>query len=166
MAEAKKTTKAATSAFEQASETLKSEFAKFPYFDAPRFEVPGAYRELAEKGIAQTKLNYDRLKAAAEETNELVESTCATAMRGWSEYGMKAIEAMQANANAQFDFTRELLTVKTASDAVELSSAHARKQFDAISTQGKELASLAQKVSSDTAEPIKAGFNRALRAVA
>ena len=41
-----------------------------------------------------------------------------------------------------------------------------RKQFDALSSQSKELASLVQKVSTDTAEPIKAGFNRALRAVA
>jgi phasin len=166
MAEAKKAAKAAASAFEQASETLKTEFPKFPNFEMPRFEVPGAYRELAEKSVVQAKQNYERFKAAAEETNELLESTYTTALRGMSEYGLKAIEAMRDNANAQFDFARDLFAVKSASDVVELSSAHARKQFDALSAQGKELASLAQKVSTDTAEPIKAGFNRALRAVA
>jgi phasin len=166
MAEAnKKAAKAAASAFEQASESVK-EFPKFPNFDFPRFEFPVAYRELAEKGVAQAKQNYERAKAAAEETNELIESTYTTAMRGWSDYGLKMIDAMRANANANFDFARDLLTVKTASDVVELSSTHARKQFDALSAQGKELASLAQKVSTDTAEPIKAGFNKALRLVA
>jgi phasin len=166
MAEAKKATKAAETAFEQASETLKTEFSKFSGFDVPRFEVPGAYRELAEKGIAQAKQNYERLKTASEEANELLESTYTTALRGLSEYGMKAIDAFRTNANAQFDFARDLFAVKSPADVVELSSAHARKQFDALSTQSRELVSLAQKVSTDTAEPIKAGFDRALRAVA
>lgn len=166
MAEAKKAAKAAAGAFEQASETLKADFPKFPGFDMPRFEVPGAYRELAEKGIAQAKQNYERFKSVAEDSNELMEATCTAAMRGASECGLKMIEAMRANVNAQFDFARDLLAVKSPSEAVELSSTHARKQFDAFSTQSKELASLAQKVSSETAEPLKAGFNRALRAVA
>jgi phasin len=166
MAEAKKAAKAAASAFEQASETLKTEFPKFPSFESPLFEVPGAYRELAEKSIVQAKQNYERFKATAEEANELLESTYMTAARGLSEYGLKAIEALRANANAQFDFARDLFSVKSPSEAVELSSTHVRRQFDALSAQGKELASLAQKVSNETAEPIKAGFNRALRAVA
>jgi phasin len=170
MAEAKKSaTKAAASAFEQASETLKAEFTKFPQFpqfEIPRMEIPVAYRELAEKGVAQAKQNYERVKAAAEETNELMEATYTTAVRGMSEYNLKLVDAMRANANAHFDFVRDLFAVKSPSDVVELSSAHARKQFDAMSAQSKELTSLAQKVSTDTAEPIKAGFNRALRAVA
>ncbi|MEA2935571.1 MAG: hypothetical protein QOD74_2217, partial [Variibacter sp.] len=44
--------------------------------------------------------------------------------------------------------------------------AHARKQFETLSAQSKELASLAQKVSTETAEPIKAGFSKAFNAVA
>jgi phasin len=169
MAEAtKKAAKTAANVFEQAGETVKefSQFPAFPGFEFPRFEFPLGYRELAEKGIAQAKQNYERAKTAAEETNELIESTYTTAMRGWSDYGLKMIEAMRVNSNAQFDFARDMLAVKSPSDMVELSSAHARKQFDAFSAQSKELASLAQKVSNDTAEPIKAGFNRALRAVA
>jgi phasin len=166
MAEAKKAAKAATTAFEQAGETLKSEFSKFSAFDMPRFEVPAAYRELAEKGVVQAKQNYERCKAAAEETNELLEQTFTTALNGVSEYSLKLLEAMRTNANAHFDFARDLFAVKSPSEVVELSSTHARKQFDALSSQSKELASLVQKVSTDTAEPIKAGFNRALRAVA
>jgi hypothetical protein len=49
---------------------------------------------------------------------------------------------------------------------VELSSAHARKQFEALSAQSKELAELAQKVASDTAEPIRASANSGLSKVA
>lgn len=162
----RKSAKAAASAFEQASETLRTEFSQIPRFGFPRLEIPVAYRELAEKGIAQARQNYERVKAAAEETNELIESTYTTAMRGASEYGRKIIEALRANANANFDFARDLLGVKSASEAVEVSSAYVRKQFDVFTAQSKEFTSLAQKLSNETAEPIRAGFNRALRSVA
>ena len=43
-------------------------------------------------------------------------------------------------------------------------SAYLRKQFDALVTQAKELSECAQKVATDTAEPIKesisTGFNK------
>jgi phasin len=168
MAEAKKTAKAAAANYD-ASETFTAPFAQlaqFPSFEFPQMEMPGAYRELAEKGIAQAKQGYERVKAAAEEASELIETIGSTAVRGASEYNLKLIDTMRANANAGFDFARELWGVKSPSEAVELSSAHARKSFEQFSSQSKELASLAQKVSNDTVEPIKTGFNKALRAVA
>lgn len=170
MAEAKKPAKAATTETFTARETPKlaafPQFSQFPKFEFPQFEAPAAYRELAEKSLVQARQNYERLKSAAEETTELFETTFATATKGASDYNLKIIEAMRANVNAHFDFVASLFAVKSPSEVVELSSAHARKTFETVSEQGKELASLAQKVSSDTAEPIKAGFNKALRLVA
>jgi len=169
MAEAKKPAKAASetsTAFETPKAAPFPQFPQFPQLEFPRFEMPAAYRELAEKGLAQAKQNYERMKAAAEETTGLFETTFATAAKGASEYNQKIIEALRANANAHFDFFSSLMGVKTPSEAIELSSTHARKTFETVSEQGKELASLAQKVSTDTAEPIKAGFNKALRLVA
>ena len=58
------------------------------------------------------------------------------------------------------------MTVKTVSEVVEMSTAHARQQFDVVSAQAKDLSSLAQKVATDTAEPIKAGVNKAFKLVA
>ena len=166
MAEARKAAKAANESFSRASDAFSSAFPQFPQFEFPRVDLPAGYRELAEKGLVQAKQNYERLKAAAEETSELVETTYVTAAKGYSEYSLKLIDAMRANVNAQFDYAAGLLAVKSPSEAVELSSAHARKSFETLSTQSKELASIAQKVSNDTAEPIKAGFNKALRVVA
>jgi hypothetical protein len=59
-----------------------------------------------------------------------------------------------------------LFGVKSASEMVELSTAHARSQFETLSGQGKELATLAQKVATDTAEPIKTGVAKAMKKVA
>jgi len=168
MAEAKKAAKAASETFTASEDPKLSAFPQFDFsrFEFPRLEVPAAYRELAEQGLAQTRQTYERMKTAAEETSELVEETFACAAKGLSDYNLKIVEATRANMNANFEFMASLLSVKSPSEVVELSSAHARKTFEAVSEQGKELASLAQKVSSETAEPIRAGFNRALRLVA
>ena len=133
----------------------------------PKFEVPAAFREFAEKGAAQAKDNWDKMKAATEEATDVLEDSYATARKGAADYGLKVIEVTRTNTNAAFDFAAELLAVKSVSEMVELSTAHARKQFDALSTaQTKELTTLAQKVATETAEPIKEGFSSAFKKVA
>ena len=49
---------------------------------------------------------------------------------------------------------------------VELSTAHARKQFETVTAQTKELTALAQKVATETAEPIKDSVTKAFKKVA
>jgi hypothetical protein len=58
------------------------------------------------------------------------------------------------------------MAAKTLSEVVELTNAHARKQFETLSLQSKELGTLAQKVATETAEPIKSGMNKAFAKVA
>jgi len=76
------------------------------------------------------------------------------------------LELARENSNAAFDFATELLGAKSFSEVVELSTAHARKQFETLSEQGKELAALAQKVATEASEPIKEGMSKAARKVA
>ena len=144
------------------------EMPKFelPKFDMPKVEMPAAFRELAERGVAQAKDTYEKMKAAAEEATDVLKTTYSTANKGASDYGLKMIEAAHVNTNAAFDFAGELMAAKTLSEIVELSSTHARKQFEALTQQTKELNALAQKVATDTAEPIKSGMSKAFAKVA
>jgi phasin len=148
-------------------EIPKFEMPKFeiPSFDMPKFEVPAAFREATEKSVAQAKEGWEKMKSATEEATEVFEETYTTAAKGASEYGLKVIDAARTNTNAAFDFATTLATVKSPSEAVEVSTAYARKQFDAVTAQTKELTSLAQKVTSDTVEPLKAGFTSAFKKV-
>jgi hypothetical protein len=57
----------------------------------------------------------------------------------------------------------ELFGVKSPSEFLEVSTEHARKQFEPLSEQTKELAALRQKVMLETAEPLKAGAAKAFR---
>ena len=139
---------------------------EMPKFDMPKFEMPTAFREMAEKGIAMAKDNYDKMKSTAEEATDVLEETYSTASKGCSGYGLKVIEAGRANANATFDLMTELLTAKSYAEVVELSTAFMRKQFDTVTAQAKELVEEAQKVATDTAEPIKESFTSAFNKAA
>ncbi len=154
-----KTTKPATGVFEMPK-------FEMPKFDIPQVEMPAAFREFAERGVAQAKDTYEKMKAAAEEATDVLETTYSTATKGASDYGLKVIEVARANTNAAFDFAGEIMAAKTLSEVVELTSAHARKQFESLSLQSKELGALAQKVATETAEPIKSGMNKAFSKVA
>ena len=161
---AQTTTKSAFTPFD----VSKFEMPKFelPGFDLPKFEVPAAFREAAEKGVAQAKEGWEKMKSATEEATEVLEESYTTAAKGTSEYGLKVIDAARTNTNAAFDFATEMAMAKSLSELVELSTAHARKQFDTVSAQTKELTSLAQKVTADTVEPFKTGFTSAFKKVA
>ena len=67
---------------------------EMPRFDMPKMEVPAAFRELAEKSVAQAPATAtSSMKAAAEEATDLLEDSYATASKGATEYTLKAIEA-------------------------------------------------------------------------
>ena len=144
------------------------EMPKFeiPKFDMPKMEVPAAFREAAEKSVAHAKDTYEKVKAATEEATDLLEDTYTTAMKGSVDYNLKLIDAARANANATFDFVSELIGVKSLSEVVELSTAHARKQFEAFTQQAKDLTAAAQKLATDTSEPLKTGVSKAFKKVA
>ena len=129
-------------------------------------EIPAAFRELAEKGMAQTKANYDKMKSAAEQATDVLEETYSTASTGCSGYGLKVIETARANTNAAFDLMGELLGAKSYSEVVEKTTAFMRTQFDTVTAQAKELTEHAQKVAADTAEPIKESFSSMTKAAA
>jgi phasin len=154
-----KTSKPATGAFEMPK-------FEMPKFEMPKVEMPAAFREFAEKGVAQAKDNYEKMKAAAEEATDMLESTYSTAAKGAADYGLKMIEAARTHTNAAFDFAGELMTVKSLSEIVELSSAHTRKQFEMLAQQTKDLSALAHKVATETSEPIKTGMSKAFSKVA
>lgn len=136
------------------------EMPKFemPHFEVPSMEMPAAFREMAEKGIAQAKENYDKVKGAAEQATELLEDTYSTASKGCTDYGQKLIAHAKANSNATFDFYSDLFTAKSFAEVVEKSTAFMRSQFETMTEQAKDLAECAQKAANETAEPLKESF--------
>jgi phasin len=141
---------------------------KMPNFDLPKMEVPEGFSEFAQNGVAQAKDIYAKAKAVTEEATDILKNTYATGANGATNYNLKLVEIARINTNAAFDYANELLGVKSLSEFIELSSAHARKTFDTVTGQTKELTALAQKVATETGEPLNTGvtkiFNKVPRA--
>ena len=94
------------------------------------FEVPEQMRAFAEKGVSQARDSYAKFKDVAESHNGTIEAVFASASKGASAYSAKLMEIMKANTSATLDFAQELVGVKTPSEAMELWTSHAKKQFE------------------------------------
>lgn len=135
-------------------------------FSAVSFQVPEHVRVMAEKGVAQAREGYQKFKEAAETSNVALEAVYTSATRGAGDLTAKVLDIARANTESAFDFTQRLLGVKSVHEAFEVVNAHARKQFDVLTAQSKELADVAQKVATDTVEPIKASAAKTFKNVA
>jgi phasin len=124
------------------------------------FEVPEQMRAFAEKGVSQARDNYAKFKDAAESHNGTIEAVFTSASKGASAYSAKVMEFVKANTSTALDFAQELLGAKSPAEAFELWTTHARKQFETMTAQAKELGELSQKVAAETVEPIKASASK------
>lgn len=129
---------------------------------APVREMQENVRRATEKTVEDTRAAYERARLVAEETTTSLEKSYAAAARGVVEFNTRVVDALRANADANFDFARSLFSCKSASEAISLNSEHARKQFEAMSFQARDLATLVQKVADETFEPIKATLEKGL----
>jgi phasin len=134
-----------------------------PLFELPKIAMPGIFGGLAEQGVVRARENCEKMKAASGEIAEILRETCSTNANGAADYGAKVIEISAVNTNSAFDFLTDLMGTKSLSEIVSLSAAQSRKNFEAASAQNKELWGLAQKVATETAEPIKKSFDRVLQ---
>lgn len=152
------------------SKTKKTDMDFKPPFEAfsmptPSFDVPVAFRELAEKGISQARETYAKMKTAAEDTTEAVEDTFETARDGAFTFGVKTIDAVKTNSDASFAFAKDLFGAKTLADVIELQTAFARQQFETMTAQMKEFQELAQKVVTDATKPMTAHVEKTFKEV-
>ena len=127
-----------------------------PFSTVVPFQVPEQVRAFAEKGVSTARDGYQKLKEAAETNNGALEAAYTSATKGAHDYTTKLIDIAKLNTETAFDFAQSLLGVKSLPEAFELMNAHARKQYEVLTAQSKDLTEFAQKVASETVEPIKA----------
>jgi phasin len=123
-------------------------------------------REAAEKSTAQAKENFEKFSTASGEATEAVKDAYLTAIDGAQNYSAKVMEFAQANTNAAFAAAKELARVKSPTEFIERSAEHSRQQLEVLSRQTKELAELAQRVTAECDEPLRAGPARAFNLAA
>ena len=130
------------------------------------FEVPEQMRAFAEKGVSHARDSYAKFKDVAESNNSAIEAVFTSASKGASEYSAKLMEMMKANSTATLDFAQAMIGVKSPSEAMELWTAHAKKQFETLTASSKELAEFTQNVVTESVEPIKANASKLFKPAA
>ena len=151
-------------------EGMTSDAPQIPYLGTNgsfgAFQFPSAFRELAEKSVTQAREGYAKMKTAAEDATDLIESTVEAAREGAFALGVKALDAAKTNSDASFALARELFGAKTLSEVIELQSTYARKLFETATAQFKEFQELTEKVVTDTTKPVAEKVEKNLKAVA
>jgi phasin len=112
-------------------------------------------REFAEKGGAQAKDVYRKTQAVAGETTKVMEQTYSATSKGAADFNLHLLDMTQTNINAAFDFARQLTRVTSLPEFFELSTAHVRKQVETLTRQTQDLTHLAQKVTTQAAQPLQ-----------
>lgn len=75
-------------------------------------------------------------------------SEMSSAAKAAEEYRARMFQFMKANLNATLDYAQRLAAVKSPTEFVEMSTNHARQQFETITAQTTELGNLAQKLAN------------------
>ena len=122
-----------------------------------------SFRDFAEKGAAQTKEAYAKMKEAAEDATKTVEATLESAQAGSVELGLKAIEALRTNAENSLSHMEALLGVKSVAELFELQTAFLRKQAEVAVEQAKTLQETSKKVAEKVSAPGKSAAEKAMK---
>jgi phasin len=122
---------------------------------APAAEIQQSFRTALEKGVVESRAAFAKAKSAADETANAFEVSFAAAKDGALAINAKALEAMRANADANFDFWKAMFSVKSLPDLITLQTEFARKQVETITSQTEDFGAMAQKAMADAVEPIK-----------
>ncbi|AOF91732.1 phasin [Sinorhizobium sp. RAC02] len=122
-----------------------------------------SFRDFAEKGAAQSKEAYAKMKEAAEDATKTVEATLESAQAGSVELGLKAIDALRTNAENSLSHLEALLGVKSVSELFELQTAFLRKQAEVAVEQAKTLQETSKKVAEKVSAPGKSAAEKAMK---
>ena len=135
-------------------------FFGIPLLDLSKIALPGIGSN--EQVIARAQEGLEKFKVASDEMAEALRETWSNNARSATDYGMKVFELSNANAASALDFLIHLCASKSATDVFTLSAAQTRKAFDTASDQNRELWTLAQKVATETGEPVRKHFSKVL----
>jgi phasin len=124
-------------------------------FVEPVVRMQDSTRAAIEKGVAESRAVFGKAKVSADDAVNALEQSFTAAKDGVIAINAKALEALRANADANFEFMKASFAVKSLSDLVELQSEFTRKQIDAVAGQAKDIGALTQKTMAEAIEPLK-----------
>lgn len=97
----------------------------------------------------------DRADIAAERVAEATGAELSGSVDALSQYNAKLVEALRTNVAAATAHATALAQAKSVPEAAAINADHMRRQFEALTGQGRELAVLAQRIALAAMQPLK-----------
>ena len=92
---------------------------------------------------------------AVARTTQASEAALSGSAAALGRYNAKLFEAMRANMAASGSHMAALVQAKSVPEAMALNADHLRRQLDAMTAQGRELATLAQRLTLEALGPLR-----------
>ncbi len=140
---------------ETAAAAINAVLPSAPEVGAPVEEIQKSFRSALEKSVVESRAAFAKAKTHAEEATSAFEISFAAAKDGALAINARALEALRANADANFDFLKSVFAAKSLSDVITLQGEFARKQVETMASQTKDIGALTQKAMTDAVGPIK-----------
>ena len=118
-------------------------------------------RRFADRTTKTARETFERGASATEDATRSAEQSYSTALAGMRKLNVKLIEMAHANSEAVFELSHEIASAEAPSDLAEIWAEHARRQFELMTKQSKELTNLGQELAGQTTEPFARTVNEA-----
>ena len=113
--------------------------------------------------FASTRPVIERGVSVAKEATKVAEHSLSSSLASMRELNIKLIDMVHANADAVFDLAHEVASAQAPSDLAAIWSAHAKRQFEIMTKQARELTELGQKLAARSTEPLTRSVNEAFK---
>jgi phasin len=120
-------------------------------------------KRFGDKSTKAARETIERGAWAAEEATKGAEQSLSSSLTSMRELNIKLIDMAHANADAVFELAHELAGAQAPSDLAAIWSSHAKRQFEMMTKQTRELTELGQKLASRGTEPLTRSFQEAFR---
>lgn len=97
---------------------------------------------------------------AVERGTEAAQASLSASADALTQYNAKVMEVMRSNMAATTELFAALVQAKSVPEALSLNADHIRRQVEAMASQGRELAALAQRIALDAMRPFKGALDR------
>jgi phasin len=123
-------------------------------------DMPRVFRDVTEKGVAETKQTFEKMTAAATDTTEHVKAVYVTSLTGIQDYGTKVLEFTQVNMTAAMEHAKKLATAKSPTEYFQIMGDYAKTHMETLSKQAQELAAIGQRIGTAATEMMKSGLHK------
>ncbi len=110
--------------------------------EMPKFEIPDAMRDLAERNVEQARTSYTQFLNVTKQAQEFVAKSTDAVSGTASDIQARAVRYAQDNMDASFSFASNLARARDMKEFFEIQSEFAKRQMKTFAEQAQELSGL------------------------